>query len=148
MDIRSLIPPPWLQLRPLMKASREEGFFFLARLEHEYLSGQVRFNGPGETLLGAFEETAIVGLAGLTRDPYDNDQHTGCVRHVYVLPQRRGRGIGKALLAEIERHGQAHFSVLVLRTDTLAAANFYQRIGYDRLPPGEPATHRRSLALR
>src|ERR1700722_9289019 len=105
MDIRSLIPPPWPQLAPLMKASRDEGFFFLSRLEHEYLSGQVLFDGAGETLLGAFEGAAIVGVAGLTRDPYDNDQRTGWVRHVYVLPQSRGRGIGKALLAEVERHG-------------------------------------------
>lgn len=130
-----------------MKASREEGFFFLSRLEHEYLSGQVRFNGAGETLLGAIEDAAIVGVAGLTRDPDDKDQRTGCVRHVYVLPECRGRGIGKALLAEIERYGKTHFSVLVLRTDTLAAASFYQRIGYEQLAPGETATHRRLLAF-
>jgi GNAT superfamily N-acetyltransferase len=146
MDIRPLIPPPWAQLAPLMKASREESFFFLSRLEHEYLSGQVRFDGAGETLLGAFEDAAIIGVAGLTQDPYDHDQRTGCVRHVYVLPECRGHGIGKALLAEIERYGRAHFSTLVLRTDTLAAAHFYQRIGYEQLAPGEAATHRRLLA--
>lgn len=147
MDIRTLIPPRWSQLAPLMKASREEGFFFLSRLEHEYLSGQVRFNGPGETLLGALENTAIVGVAGLTRYPYDNDLRTGSVQHVYVLPSSRGRGIGRALLAEIERCGKTHFSALVLRTDTLAAAQFYQRVGYERLAPGEGATHRRLLEL-
>jgi ribosomal protein S18 acetylase RimI-like enzyme len=147
MDIRSLVPPCWPQLAPLMKASREEGFFFLSRLEHEYLSRQVRFDGAGEMLLGAFQGSAIVGIAGLTRDPYDNDQRTGCVRHVYVLPQCRRRGIGKSLLTDIERHGKTHFTVLVLRTDTLAAANFYQRIGYEQLAPGETATHRRLLTL-
>jgi ribosomal protein S18 acetylase RimI-like enzyme len=147
MDIRSLIPPSWPQLTPLMKASREEGFFFLSRLEHEYLSRQVRFDAAGEMLLGAFEDSTIVAIAGLTRDPYDIDQRTGCVRHVYVLPQFRSRGIGKALLGELERHGKAHFTMLVLRTDTLAAANFYQRIGYETLAPGETATHRRILTL-
>jgi ribosomal protein S18 acetylase RimI-like enzyme len=147
MDIHPLIPPPWPQLARLMKASREEGFFSLARLVREYLSGQVRFDRAGETLLGLFEDSAIVGVAELTQHLYDNDPRTGCVRHVYVLPQCRGRGIGKALLAEIERHGKTHFSLLVLRTDTLAAANFYQRIGHERLAPGETATRRRLLAL-
>lgn len=120
--------------------------FFLARLEHEYLSGQVRFDAAGETLLAVFEGSVIVGVGGLTRDSYGNDPRTGRVRHVYVLPEFRGGGIGKMLITEIERQGQAYFSALVLRTDTLAAARFYQRIGYEALAPGGTATHRRLLA--
>jgi GNAT superfamily N-acetyltransferase len=142
-----LIPPSWRQLAPLLSACREEGFFFLARLEHEYLSGQVRFDAPGETLLGAFEDSVIVGVGGLTRDPYCDDPRIGRVRHVYVLPEFRGRGVGKMILSDIERHAQPHFNALVLRTDTRAAEHFYQSIGYELLAPGGDATHRRVLAL-
>ena len=146
METRVLIPPSWLELAPLISASREEGYLFLVRLEHEYLCGRVRFDAAGETLLGVFENSVLVGIGGLTRDPDSNVQGTGCVRHVYVLPEYRHRGIGKMLLAEIEQRARKHFNALVLRTDNMAAAQFYQRNGYEPFGPGSTATHRRILA--
>jgi GNAT superfamily N-acetyltransferase len=145
MDIRTLLPPPWPLLAPLIEASREEGFQFLIRLENEFLSGEVRFDAAGETLLGAFQDPLLLGVGGLTRDPYCDDPHTGRVRHLYVLPQWRGRGIGASLLSAIELHAGAHFKALVLRTDTAAGAAFYQSHGYELLATGGTATHRRLL---
>jgi GNAT superfamily N-acetyltransferase len=133
MEIRTLLPPPWPLLAPLIEASHEEGFQFLGRLEKEFLSGKARFNANGETLLGAFEGPTIIGVGGLTGDPYCDDPHTGRVRHLYVLPQWRGRGIGASLLAAIELHAVAHFKTLVLRTDTSVGAEFYQSHGYELL---------------
>ena len=147
MEIRLLIPPPWPMLAPLVQTSREEGFRFLIRLEQEYLSGKVRFQAAGETLLGAFEDSAIIGVGGLTRDTYSDDPHAGRIRHVYVLPQYRGRGIGRFLVADVERRGRPHFNALVLRTDTLAGARFYEAIGYEQFAISGTATHRRLLAL-
>ena len=145
MDIRALLPPPWPLLTPLMEASRKEGFRFLLRLEQEYRSGQVCFDAAGETLLGAFEDSALVAVGGLTRDSYGEDPRSGRVRHLYVLPEWRGRGIGRMLMAEIERRAGSQFRALVLRTDTVAGARFYQALGYELLPAGGTATHRRSL---
>jgi GNAT superfamily N-acetyltransferase len=145
MEIRPLLPPPWPLMIPLNEASREEGFQFLIRLEKEYLSAQVCFDATGETLLGAFQDTLLVGVGGLTRNPYCDDPPTGRVRHLYVLPQWRGRGIGASLLSAIELHAEAHFKALVLRTDTLAGAGFYLSHGYEQLATGGTATHRRLL---
>jgi GNAT superfamily N-acetyltransferase len=145
METRVLIPPSWFELFPLISASREEGYLFLVRLEHEYLSGKVRFDGIGETLLGMFENSRLIAIGGLTRDPDSDLPCTGRVRHVYVLPERRRRGIGKTLLAEIERRATTHFNALVLRTGSVAAASFYERSGYEALAVDGTATHRRFL---
>jgi hypothetical protein len=83
VEIRALLPPPWTPLAALVEESHAEGFRFLIRFEQEYLSGQVRFEGTGETLLGAFEDSALIGMAGLTLDPYSGDPHTGRMRHLY-----------------------------------------------------------------
>jgi GNAT superfamily N-acetyltransferase len=145
MEIRHLTPLPWPLLAPLIEASRNEGFQFLIRLEDEFLSGKVRFDGNGEGLFGAYEGPTLIGVGGLTRDPYSDKPHTGRVRHLYVLPQWRGRGIGASLLSAIEHRAEAHFKALVLRTDTSAGAAFYQSHGYESLAAGGTATHRRSL---
>ena len=145
LEIRPLLPPPWPFLAPLIEASGQEGFQFLVRLQHEFLSGTVRFDGDGEGFFGAFEGPALIGVGGLTRDPYCDDRFTGRVRHLYVLPQWRGRGGGAKLLSAIELHAQAHFKALVLRTDTSAGAAFYRSHGYEPLATGGTATHRRLL---
>lgn len=145
MEIRTLLPPPWPLFAPLLEAGRKEGFQFLIRLENEYLAGTVRFDAAGETLLGAFEDSTLVGVGGLTRDPYSCDPHTGRLRHLYVLPQYRGHGAGKMIVAEIQHRARAQFNALVLRTDTFAGAKFYQTLGYEQLARGGTATHRRNL---
>jgi GNAT superfamily N-acetyltransferase len=132
----------------LIESSAQEGFQFLVRLQHEFLSGTVRFDGDGEGFFGAFEGPTLIGVGGLTRDPYCDDPLTGRVRHLYVLPQWRRRGVGARLLAAIELHAQARFKVLVLRTDSSAGAGFYQSHGYELLAAGGTATHRRLLTAR
>jgi GNAT superfamily N-acetyltransferase len=141
METRVLNPPSWSELAPLISASSEEGFLFLVRLEHEYLSGRARFDAAGETLLGVFENSTLVAVGGLTPDSDSEIQSTGCVRDVYVLPEWRLRGIGKMLVAELERRAIGHFDRLVLRTGNRAAASFYERIGYETLTTDGSATH-------
>jgi GNAT superfamily N-acetyltransferase len=144
METRVLIPPSWSELASLISASREEGFLFLVRLEHEYLSGKVRFDAAGETLLGVFDNSALVAVGGLTRDSDSEVQPAGRVRDVYVLPEYRLRGIGRMLVGEIERRARSCFNTLTLRTGNMAAASFYKRVGYE-VGPGGTATHWRSL---
>jgi GNAT superfamily N-acetyltransferase len=146
METRVLIPPSWVELASLISASREEGFLFLVRLEHEYLSGKVRYDGSGETLLGVFENSRLIAVGGLTQETDSDVPCTGRVRDVYVLPECRLRGIGKALLAELERRARPHFKVLVLRTSGVAIARFYERVGYSRAKANSAYSHRRVLA--
>jgi GNAT superfamily N-acetyltransferase len=145
MQIRPLHPLPIDTLKPLVDEGTREGFRFLRRLVDEHAAGQVRFDAAGEVLLGAFEGDELVAVGGVTRDPYGGDDGVGRVRHVYVRRAHRRRGVGERLVAALEAHAREHFSALVLRTDTEAAAAFYAALGFHPLPPGGTATHRRAL---
>lgn len=84
-----------------------------------------------------------------------HDGHRGAAYYVGVDPERQGRGLGRALMAEVERwlmdRGVSKLNLLV-RHDNIAAAGFYEALGYgdqgcsalgkrldgraDRTPPG------------
>ena len=145
VEIRVLQPLPLSLLHPLVEESTREGYRFLRRLESEYEAGELRFDGPGEVLLGVFDGRDLVAVGGVSRDPYEGAAGTGRIRHVYVRATHRRRGVGRELVAALEAHARGRFSSLVLRTDTEAAARFYSRLGYQALPPGGTATHRRDL---
>ena len=70
----------------------------------------------------------------------------GRLRRLYVLPDARRQGVGRALVRRLEFDAMPHFTRLVLRTDSDAAARFYEALGYERLPAGGSATHARALA--
>ncbi|HEU4557113.1 MAG TPA: GNAT family N-acetyltransferase [Longimicrobium sp.] len=146
MTIHPLDPLPTRAIEPLADESMREGFRFVRRLLDEHASGQVRFDGLGEVLLGVFDGDELLAIGGVTRDSYGGDATVGRVRHVYVRPSHRGRGVGARLIGALEEHARRHFTALVLRTDTDAAARFYETLGYAPLPPGGTATHRRDLA--
>lgn len=145
--VRVLDPFPATQIGTLVDESTREGFRFVRRLVDDHASGHVRFDGPGEVLLGVYEGPELVAVGGVTRDPYGGDDASvGRVRHVYVHPAHRRGGVGAALMAALEAHARGRFRALVLRTDTDGAARFYAALGYRPLPPGGTATHRRELA--
>jgi GNAT superfamily N-acetyltransferase len=145
MQIRPLDPLPLDALKPLVDEGTREGFRFPRRLVDEHASGEVRFDGAGEVLLGVFDGEALVAVGGVTRDPYGGDGSVGRVRHVYVRAAHRRRGVGERLVAALEAHARGHFGALVLRTDTEAAARFYAALGYEPVTAGGTATHRREL---
>lgn len=145
LDIRILDPFPAAAVEALVRESTREGFRFARRLVEERASGRVGFDAPGEVLLGVFAGAELVAVGGVTRDPYGGEAGVGRVRHVYVRPVHRRRGVGQALVAELEARARGHFTALVLRTDTEAAAQFYTALGYRPLAPGGTATHRRDL---
>jgi GNAT superfamily N-acetyltransferase len=111
------------------------------------LSGKVRYDGTGETLLGVFENSRLIAVGGLTREAEFDVQTAGRVRDVYVLPEYRLRGIGRALLGEIQRRASSHFKVLLVRTGGIATARFYERVGYSRVRANSSYSHRRVLTV-
>jgi GNAT superfamily N-acetyltransferase len=143
--IRSLLPPHWPAVYPLVGESGREGFAFLERLVSEFQDGSNRFDAPGEALLGAWRGPHLVAVGGLNRDPYVPDARVGRLRHLYVRRPERGQGLGRALVAALLADAARHFDVIRLRTDTVAAAQFYQALGF--VPIKSPdATHQRVLA--
>lgn len=145
MEIRVLAPLPLAALEPLVEESAREGHRFLHRLVDAHASGETRFDGPGEVLLGVYEGPELVAVGGVSRDPYGGDADVGRLRHLYVKASHRRSGVGRRLVAALEAHARGHFRALVLRTESEAAARFYAVLGYRALPPGGTATHRRDL---
>lgn len=149
VDVRRLHELPTAALGTLVAESAAAGYRMLERLRREWDDGRTRFDGPGEALLGVYDGPTLIAVGGLTADSYGGpnggDPRVGRLRHVYVRAASRRRGVGRALVRALEVRAAGRFDALVLRTDTAAAAAFYEALGYRRLPAGGTATHRRSL---
>jgi ribosomal protein S18 acetylase RimI-like enzyme len=128
----------------LAKAALDEGYSFLGRLQDEWSSGAVRFDGPGECLFCSEVGNKLVGVGGICRDPYLLDASIGRLRHVYVDRPFRLRGIAGSLVSTCLAHSGKHFRVIRLSTSALnpTAARLYEKIGFQpRTIDGERLTH-------
>ncbi|KGS14118.1 GNAT family N-acetyltransferase [Pseudomonas tremae] len=117
------------QVLILKEEADAEGFRFLARLVEEWESGTNRFDGKGECLMAAFLDGCLVGIGGLSRDPFIEGE-VGRLRRLYVSSASRGQNIGTTLVNHLVEHAAECFSVVRLFTDTSSAAGFYLRCGF------------------
>jgi GNAT superfamily N-acetyltransferase len=113
----------------LAEAGAGDGTFLL-RLRDEWATGAIRFDKEGEILLGAFSDGALIGVGGLSHDPYGPEAGLVRLRHLYVLEAERGRGVGRKLVARLVDHARAHFSLVRLRTRNPEAARLYEGLGF------------------
>jgi GNAT superfamily N-acetyltransferase len=118
------------------------GVRFVRRLVDEWRDGSNRFDRPGEALFGTRLDGRLVGVCGLNVDPYAGDPRVGRVRHLYVLTDCRGRGVGRALVERVIEAARGRFSVLRLSTTNPAAARLYEAVGF-RPGSGPHCTHLR-----
>jgi N-acetylglutamate synthase-like GNAT family acetyltransferase len=130
----------------LAEESLSQGFRFVERLIREYRSGLNCFNQPGEVLATASVQGTVVGIGGLNRDPYFNDPNIGRLRHLYVESIWRRHGIGCLLVTYLINEANQHYQLLTLRTDTPAADEFYQKLGFKTQPSWEHTTHHLQLS--
>jgi GNAT superfamily N-acetyltransferase len=80
-----------------------------------------------------------VACGGVTRFTYDESK--GEVKRMYVTPEARGRGLGRLVLDELERHArELGFFALVLETGDRqeAALSLYESSGYERIASYPP----------
>ncbi len=88
---------------------------------------------PCGLLLVAREQGRVIGCAGLRLLP----GRLGEVKRVFVTPAARGRGLGRRIMRELERHAREH-GITVLRLDTRAdlveARTLYASLGYREVP--------------
>lgn len=145
IDIASISEIESVSINHLVEESLSQGFRFVERLMREYRSGFNCFDRPGEMLLTASLQGAVVGIGGLNRDPYFNDPKIGRLRHLYVESVWRGQGIGRLLVNQLIREADRHYQLLTLRTDTPAADKFYQKLGFKTHPNWEHTTHHLQL---
>ena len=128
-------------LGALIDAAEAEGLEFMTRLRDGGRAAGVTYSGPGESFLEARHVGALVGVCGLSLDHYAGDPRIGRVRHVYVYPAWRRRGVGEALVRAAVLAARGHFDVVRLRALDARAARVYERAGF--APTSEAdATHR------
>ena len=84
--------------------------------------------------LGAFDET-LIGMVGFYREEGIKDRHKGYVVSMYVLPEKRGYGMGKALMQELiaqakQLAGLEQLQLAVVTTNR-AACLLYRSLGFE-----------------
>lgn len=120
-------------LENLVKQSKEEGFRFVERLVNDYKNGSNTFNHFGEGIFGVFnEDSVLVAIGGLNKDPFSNEQYIGRLRRFYVSKEYRRNGIGSLLVKRIIYEAKRYYKILVLLTDTEQADKFYTSIGFSK----------------
>jgi GNAT superfamily N-acetyltransferase len=129
------------ELEPLITEAEGDGHRFVRRLLAEWESGTNRFDGAGELLLGAFVGDRLVGVGGLNRDPYADEDGIGRLRHVYILSAAHRLGVGSSLVRRMLFEASTTFRIVRLRTTTAEAAAFYRHLGFEDVKE-DAATHR------
>lgn len=145
MPMRPLSRADLPALRELAALADAEGFRFVGRLLDDLELNRVALDAPCEFFVARVEGEQLLAVGGVTLDPYVDDASIGRLRHVYVRPDVRGKYIGRALIRYLEGRAQGCYTSLRLRTDTPAASQFYERLGYAPLD-SKSATHQRQLA--
>lgn len=129
IDIQQItLPVPGIE--PLRREARDEGYDFLDRLIEDWLSGENRFDGPGEMFCAAMEDGVLVAVGGLNRDPFVTNPEVGRIRRVYVRQGWRNRGVGEALVRWLLNAARKTFHSVRLRAENSGAARLYERIGF------------------
>lgn len=123
----------WVELAD---TQREYGSHLLAGENREAIRDAfARHAVAGELVVARTEDGSIAGFVtfGVESDGYREDVTRGVVENIFVVPDRRGEGIGSDLLAAAERRlAVAGADVLSLEAvaDNEAALRFYRRHGY------------------
>ena len=133
------------ELDELVTESEAEGFAFISRLREEWHSARNRFDRPGEAFFTARFQGQLIGVCGLSRDPYSLQAAVGRVRRLYVRKEFRRLGVGRQLVQAVVETACKHFTLLGLRTDNPIASRFYERQGFHPISQLESCTHLLSL---
>lgn len=102
-----------------------------------------RFAAPEGVLLVASEDGVALGCGGIRREAATPGHELGGerwfeVKHVYVRPSARGRGLSRRIMAGLEaaaRELGADRLVLDTHTSQAAAAALYRALGYVEVAP-------------
>lgn len=143
LAITPLIDP--LALNSLAIEANAEGHSIVARLQHEWATGENGFDLPGERSYVATLDGRICGVCGLNIDPFAGDNRVGRVRRLYVSPTARRRGVGSLIMNHLVRDAAGWFDDLHLRTYDSNASAFYIAAGFSLVAAVEHCTHKHSV---
>ena len=117
----------------LVELSKNEGFNFLIRLVNEWGNGKNRFEGEHEELYKVILDGEIIGIGGINKNPYIEDEKEGRLRRFYIHPNYRKRRIGTRLIKKIIEDYKLKYEKLTLRTDNEIASRFYESLGFKKV---------------
>ncbi|MBS0535444.1 MAG: GNAT family N-acetyltransferase [Proteobacteria bacterium] len=87
-----------------------------------------------DAAFGAFENDALIGMAGFVAGERQKERHKATLVSVYVSPSSQGRGAGRALVEAVIAH--AATQVMILQVTVSAnngpAVALYRRLGFIR----------------
>ena len=96
-------------------------------------AGPQELNGPGGSLLVGYEEGVAICCGGIKR----LDGEACELKRMYVIPEARGRGIARVLLAALEERAR-ELGYGIARLDTgpkqPGAQRLYESAGYAAIP--------------
>nr|WP_315426941.1 iron-containing alcohol dehydrogenase [uncultured Albidiferax sp.] len=125
---------PYRALR--LRALREHADAFTSSFEEENLrpvaDTEKRLAGS-DKLWGAFIDSTLVGMVGLSFEPRLKNRHKATLVSMYVAPEVAGRGIGRALVATVlqdARTAGVSRVVLTVTEGNQAATALYQQAGF------------------
>ena len=146
------MPPPSLLVRALrdddagifrelrLRALREDPVPFLASYKEdaaltvEDVARRLRASAVGTEVLGAFREGVLVGTLGFYRHGQIKAQHRVSMWGMYVVPEERRGGIGRALVLEaisrIRIIGDVEQVELTVVTSEEPARRLYLALGF------------------
>jgi GNAT superfamily N-acetyltransferase len=130
----------------LLADAASEGVRNMALLADGWTSGDQRFDGDGEALLGALLAGELAGIGGLSVEPAAPEPARR-VRRFYVRPAFRRQGVARTLASALVQEALDQVDLLTCNAAASpAAAPFWEAQGFSRDTSG-PWTHvlRRSV---
>jgi ribosomal protein S18 acetylase RimI-like enzyme len=125
-----------LRLRALQESPEAFGSTYAETVRRGVDSFRLRLSQPYmETFtLGAYSSDTLVGMVAFFRDTGVKDRHKGYIVSMYVEPESRGQGIGRALVAEVIVQARQIPDVVQLQlavvTSNVAARHLYLSLGF------------------
>ncbi|HYW10592.1 MAG TPA: GNAT family N-acetyltransferase [Longimicrobium sp.] len=141
MTVRQLAPADAQAYRALrLRGLREQPGAFGSTYEEEVDRPlQVTVDGlegrTGSAVFGALDdEGMLVGIGGVHRESKRKARHRAGIWGMYVVPEARGRGMGRALLGALVDHARTleglHRLELGVTTTNTAARGLYVAFGF------------------
>jgi ribosomal protein S18 acetylase RimI-like enzyme len=86
-----------------------------------------------QVVFGAFIDTALVGIAGLRREPLDQVRHKAVLWGVFVSPDWRREGLARKLFGRVQSFAREEGVLqihLCVNAENLRARNLYRSLGF------------------